>query len=1185
MSALNRIAMWLLLGACILVLSFSPANATQFKQVELDDTDFLLLNIGLQQQQLIYGADAYYLDEQTLLPVSQLTSALGAGITLDIDAKSFVLSINNNSIAINLEQQTSSQPLDSIESEYFWGSDGYELYLSHLLLEKLLAGKIAVQLSTLSASIASVDELFPIEKQWQRIKNLSSTNKEQAKEERREPLYVDDKYQLLTPPTANLNLSLSSRSDENTTQTIASYNTQATADILYHSAQISLNQTNKSKLISRINFSRHRPNPEQSLWGGLRQYSFGDISTSNQALLNNTPAGLGIQLAQRPDNFSRRFGSRNIEGDATPGWEVELYRNGFLIETSKVPDNGHYLFSDIDTEYGNNHFEVRLYGPHGEEESRRENISIGSNWLPKGEFAYDAYLLDRNRTLLSSAPKGASNFGSDMGFSFDYSPFNNTAIGSFYQRSRDSATDRDDFQQYIGTHVQSAFSDLLLDLQVVKQAEFGHRISLRGSGRLPWEQNYNFHLENNRDFSNHTTPTDSNDFNARINTGNLLPFIGKWRYDTTLTYRSSEDSQDIWSGALALSGRMFGVYFTNSLNYTHLGLSDATNPISGNLSLSTSRGRFRLNGGLNYSVQPNTRLNSVNLSGAWRSVGNGYQTARVDYSPNASSSNRWDFSYGYSQDFELFRLGLDAQINSGSEWAVKMIMNFFVDYDAHNRRFLLSSRASSSSGNLNLTAYLDRNNNNRRDEADWTLEGVSFSPLPLWKDLTTNKEGKVSLPGIPPDTPFSFSAKWQDGVATRQGSYTVFTHPGSRIDVDIPFEIKTNVSGFALAIGGGQEYPLTSGKVELINLDNKERLETTLDIDGFFEFVNLKPGHYGLQITDETRQRLNLVAQEGQLIFETPSTGGDFEIPLFLLRADQNDERLPETTKIVLDEQYGEGFYFEDLPDGQQIYSAPWDYRLTLDNTNGESRQSSDTPLLPPTAVTSDRALTNEAQKSTVTDTSATDDQSIILQAAKTANYILSLSGPKQTVVQQAQLPNPTNSTNRYYLQVGAFSQHQNAKNWLDQHPKIASDCMIGLQTPLYIVRCGRFAQRLQATEYRQQLRSSYPSLQPVVKLSPIAAIQPQATVNLPTPAANVTQSSSYTIQLLVASQQTTLSAFINQYQLQDANTRVTNKQLNGKQVKVLTLGQFDTSANARTALSKLSTPLRQQAWITKFTP
>ena len=1197
MAVSNRI--YTLLWLVLLALVSGSVRAASFKEANLDDAEFLLLNIRLQQQQLITAAEAYQVDEQTLLPASQLTNALGAGITLDADQGTLLVNINNKSIAVDLRQQTSSQPLIAIDPAYHWASDGFELYLPHQLLEQLLGAKFTIHLSTLSASIASVDELFPIEKQWQRARTPVKKSEEEQKVQ---PLYVEDDYKLVTPPTANLNLSFAAQGGDDRDQSAASYNAQLVGDLLYHSARISLNQnTNNNDLVSRVNFSRHQPRPDQPLWGGLRQYSFGDISAGSQALLNNTPAGLGVQLSQRPTNFSRTFGTKNIEGDATPGWEVQLYRNGFLVETTTVPDNGHYFFADVETRYGNNYFEIRLFGPFGEEEVHRETVNIGSNWLPKGQFAYDAYFLDRNRTMLSSSPDGVGSFGSDMGFSFDYSPFNNTAIGSFYQRSRDSAINRDDFQQYFGTHVQSALSNLLLDLQLVKQLDYGHRLALRGSGRFPWDQSYSFRLEDNRDFSNNTVPNGNKDFNAEINTGGLLP-LGRWRYDTTLAYRASENQRDVWRSTLGLSGRFFGAFLNNNLSYTRLGLPDVTDPINGNLSMTANMGQLRLSGGLNYTVQPNTELNSVTLNGAWRSEDNSYQSARLQYNPNASSDNRWDASYGYSQDFGRFRVGLNAEVGSDEEWALNLNMNFFLDYDAHNRRFLLSSRGSADSGNLNVTAYLDRNNNNRRDEADWTLEGVKFSPLPLWAELTTSETGQVSLPGVPAGTPFSFSAQWQDGVATKQGSYTVYTHPGSRIDVDIPFEIKTNIAGFAIVTGDGREFPLATGEIELTNLDNEERRTEKIDIDGFFEFINLTPGRYAVQLKDETQQQLKLISQTGRLEFVTPPRGGDYELPpLFLLRANDAPENLPASTRVVLDEELGESFYFDDLPEGRQIYSAPWDYRLPVSSGDGQQQPSSNVPLPPPTAITSDQAMITEATQNlenapnpAVPVPGEEEDEAAnpIQEAAAVASYILALRGPGAPAAAPAAtqaLPRPapaqTQTDGGFHLQVGAFSQRGNAENWLRQHPGIAADCLIAAQPPLHVVRCGQFDQRQQATAYRQTLRGQYPGLRPVLKATTAIDTRVLQAVNNTSPRAILPTSvgDQYTIQLLVASQQATIDSFVQQYRLDQAQLTVTDKLVNGRSVKALTLGQFDTSSNARLALSQLPPALRSQVWITKM--
>ena len=61
-----------------------------------------------------------------------------------------------------------------------------------------------------------------------------------------------------------------------------------------------------------------------------------------------------------------------IEGP--PGWEVELYRNGTLIEFATVGSDGRYFFPDEENPFGENTFVAKLFGPQGQIHEDRQTF-------------------------------------------------------------------------------------------------------------------------------------------------------------------------------------------------------------------------------------------------------------------------------------------------------------------------------------------------------------------------------------------------------------------------------------------------------------------------------------------------------------------------------------------------------------------------------------------------------------------------------------------------------------------------------------------------------------------------------------------------------------------------------------------------------------------------------------------
>jgi len=1199
------------------------AMATEFSQVELEDSDFLLLNVTLQQKRLLESIEAYQSEDQVLLPVSLFISALGSGVEVNLADNTLLYTTEGNTIVIELSKGITSTPLP--DGQYYWAKDNFELYLSHQILASLLKASINIQLTRLNVVIKSLDELFPIEKSWLRADQLKKSEEQESKK----ILYVADTYQLLTPPSADIALSLGQHSESGFS---GAFSLQSYSDVLYHSTNISLHKSLiDDEITSRVEFTRHQSSPDTPLWGGLNEYSFGDIYSGGNTLYSHSASGLGFKFSRKPDGVSNSFGTQNIEGNATPGWEVELHYNGFLIETQRVPDNGHYVFQNVTTDYGNNHFEVRLFGPFGEEEVRRVNINIGSNWLPKGEFSYTGYMLNANKTLISGdVDRVISDAKEDYGFAVDYSPFDNTHMGYFYQHvaSKTIITTPQESRAYMGTHIQSALNNLLLDIEYVQQQDRGHRLTAQGIGQFPSGQNYNVVLQEQRDFSLVSNTLAPYNYQASFSTSGILPFKRGVGHRTGITYTGGEDSGDSLLLNSSLSWRFSSLHFSESLNYRVNNLDNIVfkdNILTGNFTVTSNISDVRLRTTANYFIQPTSYLASISLGASLRASQNSFHNLNANYLPESEfrKEDKWNVGYTYSITLEKLRLFSNLDMNSENEWLAGLGVNFFFDYDAHNDEFLMNSVSTANAGHLNVTSYLDRNDNNRRDEGDWLLENVGFSPLPSWRNRVTNKSGQVTLSGVPVYNPVTFSANPEIDVATKQPTYTIYTHPGSRVNIELPFTIKTNIIGFVEIEGTNGQQVLTTGTMILINQNTDEQTELLIDIDGFYETPALNTGHYSLQISDKDLKRLNFKSKQGIVNFVTPAQGGDYEMPVISLLPSASTSTTQEATTVILNEENGEAFYFGDDIESTNIYVNPWEPRVGINggsspkaltsapNYKTDSTQPLDSPVSdsssneamisesrsgvatnpvmvrPPSPIASDVALHAEGPNSLAINlaviqqpSSIASDEALRAEAAgnfsEVSNQVENLATqaqPQQPLPQQIANNNNVQPRQYYTLQVGAFSTSVNAGRWLQSNETIAAACSVSKPATFYIIDCGYFNVRSVAVDYQQQLAQQHNIKSSLIK-----------TVDTPRNDSNITEQKNsliYTIQLLAAAQKSTLDDFIILHNLNIVNIHIKDKVVNGRTLKVLSYGSYASKNDAQQAISVLPTKIQQQTWIT----
>ena len=129
------------------------------------------------------------------------------------------------------------------------------------------------------------------------------------------------------------------------------------------------------------------------------QVQFGDITPVNVGIGNTASQSRGFsvtnrELAQINDNKTI-----NLTGDIQLGWDIELYRNGILIDQQMSLQSGRYEFNDVDLLFGDNQFELIMYGPQGQIESKTEQYFITTNSVGQGEGQYRFSVADVGESL------------------------------------------------------------------------------------------------------------------------------------------------------------------------------------------------------------------------------------------------------------------------------------------------------------------------------------------------------------------------------------------------------------------------------------------------------------------------------------------------------------------------------------------------------------------------------------------------------------------------------------------------------------------------------------------------------------------------------------------------------------------------------------------------------------------
>lgn len=119
----------------------------------------------------------------------------------------------------------------------------------------------------------------------------------------------------------------------------------------------------------------------------LRQIVAGTIYSRSTSTLY-APV-VGVQFTNAATTYRKSYGSYTLSNTTDPGWVVELYVNGVLIDYKKADASGFYTF-DVPLIYGYSIIKLRFYGPNGEERTSQSYINIPFNFMPVHECEYVA---------------------------------------------------------------------------------------------------------------------------------------------------------------------------------------------------------------------------------------------------------------------------------------------------------------------------------------------------------------------------------------------------------------------------------------------------------------------------------------------------------------------------------------------------------------------------------------------------------------------------------------------------------------------------------------------------------------------------------------------------------------------------------------------------------------------------
>ena len=638
--------------------------------------------------------------------------------------------------------------------------------------------------------------------------------------------------------------------------------------------------SDRSGLPASLRMRAYRTDPDAKLLGplGATHVAVGDVQGLSTPLVSQSGVGRGFVITNRPVDRPVNFDRTDFRGELPHGWDAELYRNGQLMAFANDRADGRYEFLDVPLQYGQNRFEVVLYGPQGQIRREVKSVPVGLDSIPPRKTWYWAGADEEGRDLINlyNAPVfGRRGWRGSFGLERGIDTKTSFALGA-----HSLLIDGIGRRNFGEVALRRAIGPALAEFSGAFDATGGSAIRAQALAQLGTT---NFNVETiwaGGDYrSDRILPNVTG-----LHTFSIDHFFGNGRaavpvhLDARLTTRRNGESSLEFTTRSSLSlGRMS---FTGELAYRDERRKFGPDPppqIDAGLLANAHVGRVRLRGEARFKIAPESQFQSATIVGEWN-AGNALLhpaqwRAELGYD---DILGRGRAGIGYIRRFDRLALSANGEVASDGSVAAGLSLAFSLGPDPRSHGGIrVTSDKLAAQGSALVRVYRDANMNGRRDPAEPLEKGVQVAAGRVPVDALTDANGEVVVDGLEPFRPVLIgidSSSLPDPLVQPSLPGMVVTpRPGIAVAIELPLVASGDVDGTLVRAGGGN---LEGVDLELVDGEGRAVARTRSDFDGFFLFEGVPYGRYAVRIAklvaDATKldPQLNALATVGE---NTPS--------------------------------------------------------------------------------------------------------------------------------------------------------------------------------------------------------------------------------------------------------------------------------------------------------------------------
>ena len=613
----------------------------------------------------------------------------------------------------------------------------------------------------------------------------------------------------------------------------------------------------------------YRNDPAGGLLGPLKatRFAIGDVDTQPTALSAQSAYGRGLFVSNRPLNLPARFGVTTLRGVLPAGWDAELYRNGELRAYQADRGDGRYDFADIELVFGENEFDVVLYGPQGQVRHEPSTLPVGLDNLPAGKTWYWAGLVDQGHDLIGMARSLADpQTGWRWGVGVEHGLDRRTTLGVAYN----SAVLLGRRRNYLEGTVRRSVGPMLVELSGAQQMGAGRALRGETIGRVGGLRFAAHVLWVDGEFdSEQVGARQRREMELRLS-GHVR--LGGWRLPVELGARQTRSRN--------------GVKITEVLTHGSIRVSRATltvellhRSVTGNPALTASEaqgnavallgntgfGRVRLRGQVHFGLdgnQPGFRQAQLVVE---TPLGRD-MTARAAYDIDGPSQRR-TMSLGFVRQFPRFALRGEGTLDNHGNLGFGLTLALSLGPDPTGGGWRVSRDRLAQQGQASIEVFRDDNGDGLRQTGEPAVEGVAVEAGFRHGDRPTNKAGRAVIDGLLPYVPVLVSidsGSLPDPLLRPKGQgMVVVPRPGVAAKVLLALAPTGEVEAILLGRDGEPQGGVT---VELTDPAGHVLYQTASDFDGYVLFDSVPYGDYRLRIGAASAAALGITTDPARVL-------------------------------------------------------------------------------------------------------------------------------------------------------------------------------------------------------------------------------------------------------------------------------------------------------------------------------